>query len=375
MNVPLSEPDITDLEIDAVTAVLRGSRLSLGPKMEEFEQRVAAHTGVDHGIAVSSGTAGLHLCLLALGIGPGDEVLVPSFTFIAAANAIRYVGATPVFVDIDPQTLNLDPNRLEAARTPRTRALMAVHTFGLPAQMEALLAFARTHNLFVIEDACEAIGARFAGQPVGSFGHAAVFAFYPNKQITTGEGGMIVTRDPALARTVRALRNQGRLPTDDWHQHSLLGYNYRLSEINCALGCAQMQRLDEILAKRTTVAALYTACFQHSPNLQTPPTLPNTSPDIQSWFVYVVRLGAGHTTALRDHVAELLAAQGIQTGRYFAPIHQQPAYRDLPVTQPLPVTDTESRRTLALPFFSNLSEAQVRYVAEQLLHAVQGCLP
>ncbi len=364
MWVPLSEPDITDLEIEAVVATLRGTRLSLGPKMEEFEQRLAAYVGVPHGIAVSSGTAGLHLCVRALGIGRGDEVIVPSFTFIAAANAIRYEGAVPVFVDIEPHTLNLDPRCIEAAITPRTRAIMAVHTFGYPAPMDGILAIARQHGLLVIEDACEAIGAEYAGARVGSFGDAAVFAFYPNKQITTGEGGMIVTRDAALADTMRALRNQGRYPSDAWHQHSVVGFNYRLSEINCALGCAQMQRLPEILGKRDTVAALYRDFLGGIEGLRLPAhTIADGS---LSWFVYVVRANA----ALRDSVAASLTADGVQCGRYFAPIHQQGAYADQVATQPLVVTEAESQRTLALPFFSNLTARQIAYVAERLRHAL-----
>ncbi len=317
MQVPLSRPDITELEIAAVTEVLRGSQLSLGPRLEEFEARVAAVAGVPHGIAVSSGTAGLHLVVMALGIGAGDEVIVPSFTFIAAANAIRYEGATPVFVDIDAATLNLDPACVERAITPRTRAIMAVHTFGVPAPMEALEAIARRHSLSLIEDACEAIGAAHQGRPAGSFGDAAVFAFYPNKQITTGEGGMVVTRNPHLAREIRALRNQGRYPSDAWHQHSILGFNYRLSEINCALGCAQMQRLDEILASRAGVAATYE---RHLRSLADVELLPRAGAgDRISWFVYVVRLGAGPDAALRDRVAASLVARGVGCGRYFAP--------------------------------------------------------
>lgn len=369
MHVPLSKPDITDLEIDAVTTVLRSTQLSLGPRMKEFEGRAAALAGVDHGIAVSSGTAGLHLCVRALGIGPGDEVIVPSFTFIAAANAIRYEGATPVFVDIDPATLNLDPACVEAAITPQTRAIMAVHTFGLPARMQGLLAIARRHGLTVIEDACEAIGAHHARQPVGSFGDAAVFAFYPNKQITTGEGGMVVTRDPALAREIRALRNQGRYPSDAWHQHSVLGFNYRLSEVHCALGCAQLQRLDEILAKRATAAATYRRNLAPLRSVTLPPAAPEE--DGMSWFVYTVRLGDGDSAELRDRVAERLAAAGVQTGRYFAPVHQQPAYADVPVRFALPHTERESRRTLALPFFSDIPEGEISFVAAQLANALQ----
>ena len=210
IEIPLSAPDITDAEIEAVVSVLRTSRLSLGPKMAEFEAAMAAYVGAPHAIAVSSGTAGLHLALLALCIGPGDEVIVPSFTFIAVANAVRYVGAQPVFADIDPETLNLDPASVEAAITTRTRALIAVHTFGRPAPMAALLDIARRHNLLVVEDACEAIGAEIAGRHVGTLADAGIFAFYPNKQLTTGEGGMVVTGNSEVAQRIAALRNHGR---------------------------------------------------------------------------------------------------------------------------------------------------------------------
>jgi perosamine synthetase len=240
--------------------------------MEEFEDLVCRYVGQSFGVAVSSGTAGLHLCIRALGIGAGDEVIVPSFTFVAAANAVRYEGAIPVLVDIEPRCLNLDPARIEAAITPRTRAIIAVHTFGCPADMQAILDIANRHQLRVIEDACEAIGAMYQGRHVGTFGDAAVFAFYPNKQITTGEGGMVVTKDPRLAREIRAMRNHGRYESDEWHQHSILGYNYRLSEINCALGCAQMRRIPEILSLREQVARRYDALLRDMTSLVLPPT-------------------------------------------------------------------------------------------------------
>lgn len=370
MVVPLSEPDITDLEIDTVVAVLRGSRLSLGPKMEEFEASVAAYASLPFGVAVSSGTAGLHLCIRALGIGAGDEVIVPSFTFIAAANAIRYEGALPIFVDIHPSTMNLDPSCLEAAITPRTRAIVVVHTFGYPAPMTAILTIARRYKLRVIEDACEAIGAEYKGQRVGSFGDAAVFAFYPNKQITTGEGGMIVTGNEALAREFRALRNQGRYASDAWHQHSILGFNYRLSEINCALGCAQMQRIDSILAKRAEVARLYREHLSGVAGITLPPE--GNVEERVSWFVYVVRLASAAGPGTRDRIAQALAEEGVQCGRYFAPIHQQEAYAGFAVRQPLPVTEAESRRTLALPFFTTMTSQQVAYVAQRLKRALEA---
>ena len=323
MRIPLSAPDIDEDDIEAVVRVLRGPRLSLGPVMDEFEREFAKYIGAPDAVAVSSGTAGLHVALLAFGIGAGDEVIVPSFTFIAAANAIRYVGATPIFADIDAVTLNMEPVCVERAITPRTRALMIVHTFGCPADLGALLEIASRHGLKVIEDACEAIGAEYWGRRVGTFGDAAVFAFYPNKQITTGEGGMVAVRDAAVAASIRALRNQGRRPGDDWLEHSELGYNYRISEINCALGLAQLRRIDSILERRREIAKEYDALLRGSPDL----VLPRLSAPKAtiSWFVYVVRLGASFDNSDRDAVRLALTARGIGCGRYFAPIHLQAA--------------------------------------------------
>jgi perosamine synthetase len=370
MNIPLSEPDITEAEIEEVVSVLRSTRLSLGPKMEEFEASVSSYVGQPFGIAVSSGTAGLHLCIRALGIGPGDEVIVPSFTFIAAANAIRYEGATPVFVDIDPRSLNLDPVCVEEAINTRTRAIVVVHTFGVPAEMDDLLDIAERHHLRIIEDACEAIGAEYDGRRVGAFGDTAVFAFYPNKQITTGEGGMVVTRDQHLAAEIRAMRNHGRYDSDAWHQHSILGWNYRLSEINCALGCAQMRRIDHILSSREAVARTYDEALRGVEGVE-PPPLQFSRRQI-SWFVYVVRLAPRFSREDRDAIARNLIDQGIGCGRYFAPIHTQPAY-DLPIAHSLPVTESISSRTLAIPFFNRLDEKRILRVIE-LLGKVVGSL-
>lgn len=368
MNIPLSAPDISKQEIDAVTAVLRGSRLSLGPVMERFEQDFAQYIGVPHAVAVSSGTAGLHLCIRALEIGEGDEVIVPSFTFIAAANAIRYERATPVFADIDPLTLNMDPAKIEAAITPKTRAILVVHTFGRPAEMAEILNIARRHSLLVIEDACEAIGAEYHGRKVGSFGDAAVFAFYPNKQITTGEGGMIVTRGAHLAARMKALRNQGRNETDDWLQHSELGYNYRLSEINCALGVEQLKRIEFILEKREAVARAYHQRLSARRGLILPAMeLPNGR---LSWFVYVVRLHEEFTH--RDQVMQRLIAAGIGCGRYFAPIHMQPSYAAWRLAGHLPATESVASRTIALPFFNRLRAEQIERVCDVLEGAIDG---
>ena len=363
MRIPLSAPDITETEIEAVTAVLRSLRLSLGPKLEEFERVMAEYAGVSHAVAVNSGTSGLHLCIQALDIGEGDEVIVPSFTFIAAANSIRYERARPVFVDIDPVTLNLDPEKMEAAITPRTRAIMVVHTFGVPAEMDAILAIAQRHNLYVIEDSCEAIGAEYKGCRVGSFGHAAVFAFYPNKQITTGEGGMIVTRDAQFAARMRALRNQGRYDSSAWLQHAEVGYNYRISEMNCALGIEQMKRIKEILSKRESVATAYGHALADVKGIILPPL---HLPDIRvSWFVYVIRLADSSISEHRNALMSFLQSEGIGCAPYFAPIHLQPSYAEWRSAH-LPVTEGIAARTLALPFFNDLSQLQIDEVTRVL---------
>jgi perosamine synthetase len=368
MTIPLSSPDITEAEIEAVSAVLRTSRLSLGPQMEAFEDAMANYIGTPHAIAVSSGTAGLHLCIKALGIGEGDEVIVPSFTFIAAANAIRYERAQPVFVDIDADSLNMSPAAIEQAITPKTRAILVVHTFGRPAEMAAIMDIASRHGLFIIEDACEAIGATYQDRMAGSFGDAAVFAFYPNKQITTGEGGMVVTRRPELAAHIRALRNQGRYDSTDWLQHAELGYNYRLSEINCALGLAQLKRIGPILQQREKVARQY----QHSLAEISELILPATDiPEINiSWFVYVVRLAVTFTEADRDSIIATLTNAGIGCARYFAPIHLQPSYATWRNAASLPVTEAQASRTIALPFFNRITEDEIAQVSDTLRTAL-----
>jgi perosamine synthetase len=364
MKIPLSAPDISAAEIEAVAEILRSGRLSLGPKLEEFEHAIATYTGAPCAVAVSSGTAGLHLCMIAFGIQPGDEVIVPSFTFVAAANAIRYAGANPVFVDIDPVTLNMDPQRVEAAVTSRTKAIIVVHTFGYPADMDALLTIARRHGLRLIEDACEALGSKFRGEKVGSLGDAGVFAFYPNKQITTGEGGMIVTRDAGIAKKIRALRNQGRYESDDWLQHSELGFNYRLSEIQCALGCEQMKRIESILAARESVARRYRQILGNCPDVVLPPA--SFPLGRISWFVYVIRLHERFTKVQRDLMLKHFAAAEIGCGRYFAPIHLQPSYLEWRNAYALPVTESVAERTLALPFFNRLTETDMQHVCTVL---------
>jgi perosamine synthetase len=365
MRIPLSAPDITEADIAAVSAVLRTPRLSLGPQMEVFEESLALYIGVSQAVAVNSGTSALHLCIRALGISEGDEVIVPSFAFIAVANVLRYERAVPVFIDIDPLTLNLDPARLEEAITPRTRAILVVHTFGCPVALDEILAIARRHKLFVIEDACEALGAQFDRRQVGSFGDAAVFGFYPNKQITCGEGGMFVTNNLNVAALARKLRNQGRRESGEWLQHEELGYNYRISELNCALGASQLQRLESILERREAVAREYHRRLQTESGLQLPALdLPRRR---ISWFVYVLRLSESFSSAQRDHIVQEMASRGIACGRYFAPIHLQPAYRLQPHRcMTLAHTESIAPRTLALPFFNNISVEQIEEVCQTL---------
>ena len=365
IHIPLSAPDITEAEIDAVTAVLRTPHLSLGPELAAFESALAEYHGMPHAVAVSSGTAGLHIALLTLGIGPGDEVIVPSFAFIAVANAVLQAGATPVFADVDPITLNLDPRRVEKAITPRTRAILVVHTFGVPAPMDRIRAIADHHNLAILEDACEAIGATFHGQRVGALGDLSVLGFYPNKQLTTGEGGAVLARSADHAARLRCLRNQGRAGSD-WLDHAEPGFNYRLSELACALGRAQLTRLDEMLKLRTAAADHYLGLLADIPGLELPPShLPDRT---ISWFVFVIRLPQQLN---RDRIQSLLAARGIATGRYFAPIHLQPAWRNHPSARvSLPITEAVASRVLAIPLFNRITKQQQTEVVSALAEIV-----
>jgi perosamine synthetase len=373
MRIPLSAPDIIDSDIEAVTAVLRTTRLSLGPMLEEFEQTLGRYVGASHTIAVSSGTCALHLGLRALGIREVDEVIVPSFTFIAAANAVRYQNAIPVFVDIEPQNLNIDPVQIEQAITPRTRAIIAVHTFGCPAKLDEILKIARRHNLFVIEDACEALGAEYRGKKCGVHGDVGIFGFYPNKQITTGEGGAIVTQDAGLARLVRGLRNQGRVNGDGINEYGELGYNYRISEMNCALGNAQLKRIESILLRRGEIARTYTEKLRGCRHIIPPP--PEAPHRSISWFAFVVRLGSCLDQSAREWIIQEMAARGIECGRYFVPIHLQPLYLREPCrARNLPVTEWVSGRSLALPFFNRIKESEIQEVCDTLSELVTECV-
>lgn len=390
-EIPLSRPDITGLEEAMVVRALRSGRLSIGPMQERFEAMVARRAGCRHAVAVSSGTAGLHLVLRALGIGAGDEVITTPFSFVASANCILYVGARPVFVDIDPVSLNMDPEQVTRAVTPRTRAILAVATFGNPAHMEAYAAIAARHEIPLIEDCCEALGATVRGRAAGSFGRAGVFAFYPNKQITTGEGGMIVTDDEQLADLCRSLRNQGRAARgvraeggetaggtnervgESWLVHEHLGYNYRMSELHAALGVAQMQRLDEILQRRQAVADEYLRRLCGNPALVMPTVAPDT---VMSWFVFVVRLATGYTREERDAILAGLRNHDIGCADYFPCIHLQPYFRDYggPEAGSLPIAESVSQRTIALPFYNGLTSREIDLVVQtlELMIARQG---
>lgn len=376
MQIPLSQPDITQREIDAVVDVMQSNTLSIGPRLVEFENKVALLANRRHAIGVSSGTAGLHACMIAAGIGPGDEVITTPFSFVASANCILYVGAKPVFVDIDTKTLNIDINRVESAITERTKAIVAVETFGHPGGMVELEQIAQRNELIFIEDCCEGFGGRVVTstgeRPIGSFGRAGVFAFYPNKQITTGEGGMIVTDDDRFADVCRALRNQGREGMA-WLAHQRLGYNYRLSEIQAAIGSVQCDRLPEILANRRRVAQMYMERLLDNRYLILP-TIGER--DLMSWFVFVVRLNDLFGPTDRDEIIHGLREAGIGTNNYFPPIHLQPYMADQFGFKPgdFPRTEYVSCRTLALPFFARMTEMQVDRVITTLNDQIEKTL-
>ena len=367
-EIPLSSPDITDAEILAVEKVMRSGRLSIGSHLEAFEAACAERSGRRYSIGVNSGTSGLHLCVKTLGIGPGDEVITTPFSFIATTNCVLFEGATPVFVDIDPTHYNLDYKAIEAAITPKTKAILPVEVFGNTADFDKIEEIAKKHNLFLIEDSCEALGGNLNGRPAGNFGEFGVFAFYPNKQITTGEGGMIVTDNKLYRDMCRSLRNQGR-STTAWLSHSRLGYNYRLSEISAVVGEVQMTRLDEILEKRRQVAGMYNTVLADISELSLPPMF---EPEHASWFVYVVRLADKFQKSQRDQLITYLRGQGVGCSNYFVPIHTQPYIQKLMGTQngDYPVTERIAERTIALPFFSDLGEEQIFRIKKELIRGI-----
>ena len=362
-TIGLSSPWLDEREEALVADVLRSGRLSLGPTIDRFEETFAEVVGAPYAAAVSSGTTGLHLLCITARVGPGDEVVTSPYSFVASANCAIYEGATPVFADIDPRTLNLSPAAVEAAITDRTRAVVAVDIYGYPCELDELRAVCDARGVALIQDACEALGARYRGKPVGSHGPSAVFAFYPNKQITTGEGGMVTTHSEPEWRLLKSLRNQGRADAGGWLEHARLGFNYRLDDIRAAIGLGQLEKLDDILHARAEVAGRYAELLAGVPGLELPCS--DDADHERSWFVYVVTLPAGVD---RETVITSLAERGIQTARYLPCIHLQPymqerfGYR----VGLCPVAEELASRTLALPFHARLGEDDQAYVADAL---------
>jgi len=370
IKISLSQPDITEKERQAVMGVLKSPFLALGPTLKDFEEKFAKFIGTKYAIAVNSGTSGLHLVIRAMGIKEGDEVITSPFSFIASANCILFEKAKPVFVDIKSDTLNIDPELIEGLITPRTKAILGVDIFGHPAEWKKILAIAKKYKLKVIEDSCEAIGAEYKLNKrwikAGNFGQAAVFAFYPNKQMTTGEGGMIVTNNSKLADLCRSMANQGRkVKNGAWLEHVRLGYNYRMSDINAALGIAQLSRINEILRKRQKVAELYNRYLSDIPEMKIPYCAPNAK---ISWFVYVIQLSEKYSRSDRDQIMKKLKGSGIQCSNYFQCIHLQPLYRQMFNYKQgdFPVAEKTSDRTIALPFHNELTEKDIKYIVKNL---------
>lgn len=359
--IPLAQPDVGPREEELVLEVLRSGMLSLGPMGPRFERAFADWVGTKHAAAVSSGTAGLHLGLVRAGVGPGDEVITSPFSFISSANCALHAGADVAFADIDPVTFNIDPAALEAAITPRTKAIVPVHIFGLPCDIEAISAIAGRHGLAVVEDGAEALGAVRQGRKVGTHGSPTIFAFYPNKQMTTGEGGIVTTDDDEVYEDILSLRNQGRADSGAWLEHDRLGWNYRMDDLSAAVGLAQVERLDGILGRRAAVAERYATLLAGIDGI----TLPSeVEGDIRSWFVYTVLLDPGVD---RNAVIGLLAARGIASKPYLPSIHLQPLYRARGHREgEFPVSEAISARALALPFFGSLSREQQERVAAEL---------
>jgi perosamine synthetase len=360
-RIPLARPVIGDRERELVDEVMRSGQLSLGPMVARFERAWAERIGVRHAVACSSGTAGLHMCLHALGVGPGDEVITSSFSFVASANAVLFTGADVRFAEVDPLTFNMDPAAVEAAITPRTRAIEIVDIFGYPAEIPALREVAERHGLAVVEDACQTIDGAYDGRKLGTWGHPAVYGFYANKQLTTAEGGVVLTDDDDLALLLKSLSNQGRSDDGAWLVHSRLGFNYRLSDVHSAIGVAQLERLTDMLAARARVAGWYQERVAGIEGV----TPMYEGPQARSWFVYAPRLAEGVD---RDRVIGDLEALGISAKPYLPCIHLQPFYRERFGYEPgyLPVTEAISASTIALPFFPEMTEAQVDRVCAAL---------
>lgn len=365
--IPLARPVIGDRERELVDEVLRSRQLSLGPTVTRFEQMWADRLGTKHAVACSSGTAGLHCCLHALGIGPGDEVITSSFSFVASANVILYTGATPVFAEVDPLTFNMDPAAVEAAITPRTKAILIVDIFGYPAEVPALIEIAERHGLGIVEDACQSIDGDYNGKKLGTFGHPAVYGFYANKQLTTAEGGVILTDSDELYTQLKSLTNQGRSDDGAWLVHSRLGFNYRLSDVHAAIGIAQIERLDWMQDARARIGAMYQERMAAIDGV----TPMYEGPQRRSWFVYAPRLDADLD---RDRIIGRLEAEGVSAKPYLPCIHLQPYYREAHGHAPgeLPITEAISASTIALPFFCEMTDDQVDRVCQAMERAIKA---
>ncbi|MCK8816294.1 DegT/DnrJ/EryC1/StrS family aminotransferase [Natroniella sulfidigena] len=367
MSISLSGPDIGQREKDLVNEVLDSGWLSMGKMIDRFEADFAEYIGTKHAIAVNSGTSGLHLLIRALGIEEGDEVITTPFSFIASSNCILFEKAKPVFVDIDPETLCIDPAKIKDAITDKTKAILPVDVFGQPANMTEIMKIAEEYDLKVIEDSCEAIGAEHKGRKVGTFADASVFAFYPNKQMTTGEGGMIITDNDEVAKLCRSMRNQGRGQSDLWLDHVRLGYNYRLDEMSAAVGIAQLERIEEILAKRAEVAEEYNRLLADVDEVKTLTIEESTTK--MSWFVYVIQVAEKID---RDSVMNYLRDNGVSCKPYFTPIHLQPFYKEQFDYQrgDYPITEQVTDSTIALPFYNDLTKEEIETVVQVLKEAV-----
>jgi dTDP-4-amino-4,6-dideoxygalactose transaminase len=367
-RIPLARPYLDEREEELVLDVLRSGRLSLGPAIERFEELVAERVGAPYAAAVSSGTGGLHLLCRIAGIGPGDEVITSPFSFAASANCFLFEGATPVFADVDPDTLNLDPAAVEAAITERTRALVAVDIFGYPCELDELRAISRRHGLALIDDSCEALGAEYKGAPLGSQGLSCVFAFYPNKQIATGEGGVVTTHDEEVHRLVVSLRNQGRdYETGGWFNHVRLGFNYRWTDVQAAIGIGQLEKLDRILELRRAAAARYGDLLADVEGVRTPH--PDDDEHRRSWFVYTVQVDPGID---RDRVMSRLRERGVDTAEYVPCIHLQSYMREgFGFREGMfPVAEDASARSFALPFFTGIEPSDQARVVTALSEAL-----
>jgi perosamine synthetase len=388
VRIPLAKPEITDADRESVMNVLRTPQLSMGPKLREFEEAICEYTGSKYAVAVNSGTSALHLAVRALKLERGAEVILPSFTFSALLNVILQEGLRPKFVDIDPGTYNTTPGLIAGAITPRTGLIIAVHTFGFPMDVDALRAVAKhglsrtgrpRHTVHVIEDACEALGADVHGCKAGAIAEAGLFAFYPNKQITTGEGGMLVTSNQQVAAAAERLRNQGRDPALGLNQHVDVGFSYRLSDINCALGISQLSRIEAVIARRRTLAEIYDRALAPIAAIIRPPLKSDVGRI--SWFVYPVQLGPEYKVRHRDRICESLLKKGIATGRYFAPLHRQPVLpirsfarnakaRRAQASSHLRNAESVADRVIALPFFNELTEREIQEVAGALEESI-----